>query len=68
MTAVAQENRLWTKKDAARFFNCSEKTIDRMVDAGEISPVPLGIRSVRFDPHSLIEHVNRKQREAALSA
>lgn len=46
--------RRWTRKEAARFLNCSERTIDRRIRDGVIRASHLG-RQVLVDPASIVE-------------
>jgi len=70
---VKNESTLMTVRDVAQYLNCSEKTIWRLKDRGELAFVRLGqnVRSVRFrkqDIDQFVEDHLKKMRSPGDSA
>ena len=56
--------RYLTKKDVAEILNCSPKTVQRMVRDGELRVTIIRRRTIRFDPRSLREDMERLETRA----
>lgn len=64
MTTTNDDARVWRVDEAARHLRVSQRTIYRLLAAGELVRVPLGTRTARVLQRSVLDYVNRQQHAA----
>jgi len=63
-----QDDALLHYREAAALLAISEKSLQRLVKAGKITPTPVGVRSIRFKRSELTSYAEKQTAFAALTA
>jgi excisionase family DNA binding protein len=55
--STAEDDRLWTVHEAARFLNLSPGTVYHLISAGRLTCIHISCRCVRFSKRALLNWV-----------
>lgn len=56
---MAEESKLYTRQETAKYLNVSIRTVDRLIKTGELEVNRIGLRNVRISEHAIKEYLNQ---------
>lgn len=56
---MAEENKLYTRQETAKYLNVSIRTVDRLIKNGELEVNRIGLRNVRISETAIKDYLNK---------
>lgn len=56
---------LWTVAQTAEALGCSERTVHRLVESGQLPSVNVSVRLTRIDPDDVAAYIESRRRKVA---
>ena len=56
---------LWTMAQTAEALGCSERTVNRLVESGQLPTVNVSVRLTRIDPDDVAAYIESRRRKVA---
>lgn len=56
---------LWTVAQTAEALGCSERTVNRLVESGQLPCVNVSVRLTRIDPDDVAAYIESRRRKVA---
>lgn len=57
---MEEPNKLLSYDDVAEYLGCSQRLVRLLAEEGQLTPIYLGLRAVRFDPDDVARFVARR--------